>query len=50
MEVAWAGWSPAVLHSRRGMGEILYASPEPSDFELNEQLFSWLSILLTGVK
>lgn len=58
-EKQWDGnvlrWlEPAVLHSRCGMGGgggvCLYACMEPSHFERNQQLVSWLSTLLTGVK
>lgn len=44
MEMSCAGWRPAGWDG----GEFLYTCLEASDFELNQQLVSWLSMLLTG--
>lgn len=39
-----------MLRSSRGLGESLYACLQPSDFELNQQLVSWLAALLAGTE
>lgn len=48
MEMVCAGESTAMLHSSQEIGEFLDASPEPSHFELNQQLVSWLSALFVA--